>query len=154
MAGDEPVAPRDGVTAKLSTSRDAVDLVQLKQDYEAGELPLSNIYVEYGIGSRALQSFVVSQGWRKRRPRAVDRSGVIARLFHLLERKIAYLEKDMDEKNAAEAAELSRMVASLDKLIAIEDAELHKRSRSKAPSKAMVEIRARVAERLAQLGGD
>src|SRR5690606_25682132 len=112
--------PGGRAAPRQMTPLDEVDLVRLKEDYEAAEKPLTTLYAEYGISSKSLQAFVRAGRWPARRPRVVDRGSLIGRLFYLLERKIAYLETDMDQKNAAEAMELSRMVASLDKLIAIE----------------------------------
>ncbi len=147
-------ARRNGAhdTDAVPPARD-IDLVGLKQDYEARLKPLSQLCDEYGISAWSLRMLVRGQRWRPRRPAMVDRSSLIGRLFQLLERKMDHLEKDMDENNAAEAAELGRMVASLDKLIAIEEAEHGRRKATpKPPSPGMLEIRAQVARRLAQFG--
>lgn len=139
--------------AERPDSRRNIDLERLKQDYEGRGKSLAQLCDEYGISAWSLRMLVREQRWRPRRPATVDRASLIGRLFYLLERKIDYLERDMDETNAAESAELGRMVASLDKLIAIEQAEAGRRgAKVRKPSKGMLEIRAQVARRLAQFG--
>ena len=131
----------------------AIDVAQLKTDYEDGPESIEELLDKYPISRRTLYNFVRRKGWRRRAPRSVDRNDVVERLLRLTEEEILKLETAMDEGNETdETAALGKLSATLDRLIAVKQATSRKRP-SRKSSKLMDEIRHKVAQRLASLGG-
>lgn len=127
------------------------ELVALKDEYEGNIVPLAELHRKYEISGWRLRRYVARYRWRQRRPQRIDRNDLLERLFRLIDVQIQQLEKSMKNAGPDPAAALTRLVNSLDKLIAMKDAETKKHSTPKRASKAMVELRTKIAARIAEL---
>jgi hypothetical protein len=129
----------------------AVDWEAVRIDYEAKVLPVRQVAEQHGVAQWAMLHKAKAEGWKPRSvSRSVDRAGIIARMFRLLERQIIQLERDMDKTGEKEVAVLGKLASTLEKLIEIDRAE---RPQPPTRHKDMQELRDKLALRIAQLKG-
>jgi hypothetical protein len=93
-------------------------------------------------------------GLKLRNPKRVDKHDLNEKLLRILERQAEILEHAMNDDNADESATLGKLATTLDKLIANGKATAPQPKGPRRSSKAMIEIRAMVTARLAELNGD
>lgn len=128
----------------------AAEQEQVRRDYEANRLPLPDVALKHGISLSAIHRMVVQNGWRPRAPHRIDPSDLIMRMFAALEMQMRELETMEMKTQGAQAGVLAKLVSTLDKLIEIKDAEAGKRRSSTRSSKVIDELRAKLADRLAE----
>ncbi len=135
----------------MDSKKSSYNLEAVREDYEGRVISVSDVAIKHGITLRTLQRLVREEGWRPRSPKTYDRNDMIMRMFGLLESQIRKLEKTVStESPTDQVALLSRMVNTLDRLIAIKDAETAKHRPPQRSSKAMVDLRVKIADRIAQ----
>lgn len=122
----------------------------VRPEYEDTDEPVALICARLEITQYALKKAVDVLGWRKRRPARADRRDIIMRLFRLLDTQIRILETNMTKAGEAEANVIGKLVASLDKLIALKKASDPAPRRSRA-AREMSDIKQRLIERIDQL---
>jgi hypothetical protein len=125
-------------------------LLAMQADYEDKILTIAAMCLEYDISRSRLYQLARQHGWRLRSPKRVDRNDLIERLLRLVQAQIGYLETQMRKKTSDHAAMLGRLVNTLDKLIELKDADGGGRSTPARASKAMTDLRAKIADRIAQ----
>ena len=130
----------------------AMDIDQLRKEYEEGDDTIEELLVKYPMSRRAFYNLVHRKNWRRRAPRRVDRNDVVERLLRRIESQILKLEFEMKENKTDESVVLGKLSASLDRLIALADATQPKRANRKS-GKLIEEIREKVAQRLVRLAG-
>lgn len=128
-----------------------VDLVGLKRDYEGPELLIEEIASKHEISKRTLYHHVARQGWRRRMPRRMDPHDLVNRFLQLIENQIVKLEFAMENPDSDESVVLAKLSATLDKLISVKADIAPKKARAPRPSKLMLEVREKLAERIAAL---
>jgi hypothetical protein len=126
------------------------ELEALRIAYEGNVIPVAEVCETWRMSRSTLRKLVILHGWRQRHPRRIDPSDVIGRLFRLLDAQIRELEKDMTKAGASEAAMLGRLVATLDKLIGMKNAQAAVRAKPRR-TREMSDIKARLIERIEQL---
>jgi len=128
-------------------------LAAMRADYEGRILRIADICERYHITRRRLYQIANAEGWQLRSPRRIDKHDLAQRLLRLLERQVARLEESMRKTPTDQSVVLSKVSATLDRLIAT-----HRQTapapRASQESKLMREIRDKVAQRLSQLNGD
>lgn len=122
----------------------------IRPQYENQGERVVDLCARLGISRSSLRQAAIAFEWRLRRPRVIDRTDVIERLFRLLDRQVRNLETDMSKAGPNEAAVLGRLVNSLDKLITIRDANTAKRHPTRS-AREMSDIKARLIARIEQL---
>lgn len=132
----------------------AAEQEQVRRDYEANQLPLPDVALKHGISLSAIHRMVVQNGWRPRAPHRIDPSDLIMRMFAALEMQMRELETMEMKTQGAQAGVLAKLVSTLDKLIEIKDAESRRHKDGRRPSRHVKELRAQIAERIAELNGD
>ncbi len=125
-------------------------LLALQGEYEEKILTIVALCAKYDISRSRLYELARQHGWRLRSPKRVDRNDLIERLLRLVQAQIGYLETQMRKKTSDHAAMLGRLVNTLDKLIELKDADDSGRSKPVRASKAMTDLRAKIADRIAQ----
>jgi len=120
-------------------------------DYEAGLLPLADVAIKHSISASTLHRLVVQGGWTPRAPHRIDPNDLIMRMFSALDAQMRDLETTMKDASGSHAGMLAKLVTTLDKLIEIKDAEARKRYHGGRASKEVNELRAKIAERIAEL---
>jgi len=109
--------------------RRVVPWAEIRSTYEQSALPVSVIAKAYAVRERAVYERAASEEWTARRAqgtapipeRVLDRSVLVSRLFHAVERQIAEIERrfvDMagtgaDERDARTLAALARTIELL-----------------------------------------
>jgi hypothetical protein len=132
------------------TLRPPVDWEAVRAAYENREGTTAEISRLHHISTRTLQLRAVAGGWRRRNEsHAVDRSAIITRLFHLLERQIIGLDEEMTTTGEKEVAVLGKLASTLEKLIDIDNAAGGKPRLGQ--DKQMRTLRNKLAERIDQL---
>ncbi|MEQ1902426.1 MAG: hypothetical protein ABL866_17035 [Devosia sp.] len=131
--------------------RPGFDLEGLEADYADLTISGRRIYAKYHISKSTLTKIVREQGWPWRAPKPVNRHDIIDKLFRLLDRQTKELEASKVKSGSAEVMALSKLVASLGRLIDIKDAESAKRRANEAPRHEMSEIKRKLIERIEQL---
>jgi hypothetical protein len=134
----DPERDRDG---------NIVPWASVRSDYEAGLLTCNGIAHRYKLRRGQLDQRARSNKWmRPGSSQALDRQLLIARLLGLLERQMEIVESEMENGKRAESKVLSDLVRDLDKLMAIERAEIRPigtKSRGEAS-----ELRRKLEERI------
>jgi hypothetical protein len=131
-----------------------VDPELVRSDYEGNDLPLLDVALKHGISLSAIQRMVVGNGWRPRAPHRIDPNDLIVRMFAALDRQMRELEVTDMLTQGTQAGVLAKLVSTLDKLIEIKDAEARKRKDGQRTSRQVQQLRAKIAERIAELNGD
>jgi hypothetical protein len=129
------------------------DWTPVRADYDADALTLNAICEKYGITREALQVQARKSRWDEpKRPRSSDDVKLIERLMWSVERVIDHMRSmDLDDSDASrQAAALSRLVGTLDKMIALRERKI--KAPEALPSREMVELRQRIGRRLEELG--
>ncbi len=138
----------------LRSEIDQARLDRARTLWEAGVLTLNAIAAETGLSPEAQRLVAQQHKWGGPRggdSRQFDRSILLERLFFLLETQIKDMEALMKSANGApETAALQRLVATMDKLLALERSQ----GGAKAPARQsaeLAELRQRVMRRLKDL---
>jgi hypothetical protein len=121
----------------------------IRPHYEYGPETVAALCKRFGVSKSAMRKAAIAFRWRLRRPRRIDRTDVIERLFRLLDTHILEMETSMEGKGSGEAAVLGRLVNTLDRLIEIQDAE-SKRRHPKS-TRQISNIKAKLIERIENL---
>lgn len=125
----------------------APDWGLVRAEYE-GRLFLPRIICErHGITISQLRYRRQCEGWLSQRERRPKEAVLVARMLKVLERQIRQLESAMDQPIDKQTNTLATQVKTLDKLIELGAAE---RNVEPASRKDMTDLRAKLAERLAQ----
>jgi hypothetical protein len=157
----KPAVPPTG-SEEPTPKRRLVPWAEIRSTYEQSALPVSVIAKAYAVRERAVYERAASEGWIARRTqgaapileRALDRSVLVSRLFHAVERQIAEIERrfvDMagngaDERDARTLAALAR---TIELLIGLE--RQTKPETSDAPEADIDEIRRDLARRITNM---
>ncbi len=129
------------------------DWTPVRAAYAADELTINAICEQFGITREALLLQARKSRWDdQKRPRTHDDVKLIERLMWSVERLIARMgTMDLDNTDGSkEAAALGRLVATLDKMIALRERKI--KAPEAQPSREMVELRQRIGRRLEELG--
>ena len=94
---------------------------------------------------------VVQNGWTPRAPHRIDPNDLVMRMFSALDTQLRDLETTTMDGNNSQAGMLARLVTTLDRLIEIKEVERRKRRSDGQASKEVTELRAKIAERIAEL---
>jgi hypothetical protein len=140
----------------------AIPWNEIRSAYEESALPVSVIAEAYAVRERAVYERASRESWVSRRTqaaspvveRSLDRSVLVGRLFHAVERQIAEIERRFidlagngaDERDARTLAALAR---TLELLIGLE--RQSKPDPSDAPEADIDEIRRDLARRITNL---
>jgi transposase-like protein len=145
------------VTADASAPRDAMGhfvspydpqkRAEVRADYEAPVLTLQEICKKHGIAANTVQKWMRAEGWRMRQPHRIDPNDLVGRMLELLDGQIADLEIAM-MNGAAEVAMLSKLVTTLDRVIALKERTAKVQA---APSMRVLTLRTKIADRLIEL---
>lgn len=158
---DGPIAPRSPGRARLAfcdlpdiMTKTDIDWIAVRADYEARKMTVLALVAEHGVGRRALYDRVRDQGWRRRSAiRPSTRTGLIGRLYRLLERQIRELEMNTGEFGDKEATILGNLTRNLEKL-----AELDRKEKGGKPAMRKLTdiavLRKKLAERIDRLIGE
>ena len=131
--------------------RPAVEAIRL--DYDDRTIPIDDVCSRNAISRAQLYALIREERWPRRSPRRVDKHDLTQRLLIILEDEIAKLEEMMADMERDQSVVLGKLSVTLDRLIAIDRATAPQR-RPARDSKMIEDIRAKVAERLAQLNAD
>jgi|GEM_PF-3428233 len=123
----------------------------VRDDYREGKLKVREILSKHDLTIGEFGHARVKLGWRRRQLSQLNRKHIIIRLFHLLDAQVRAMENDMDKPTSEQAMALSRLVTALDKLIELKDADAKARPAPRRSSKAMIDLRSKIADRIAQL---
>jgi uncharacterized protein YjcR len=123
----------------------------VRVDYEAGLLTINEVAIKHAISASKLHRWVVQYGWTPRAPHRIDPNDLIMRMFSALDAQMRDLETTMKDADGSHAGMLAKLVTTLDKLIEIKDAEARKGRKRSQASKEVTELRAKIAERIAEL---
>lgn len=126
---------------------DASKRAAVREDYEAGVLTMKEILLNHGVAGSTIQQWARAECWTMRRPHRVDPNDLVGRMLVLLDGQIADLETVMNN-GATEVAMLSKLVVTLDRVLALKDRSA---GAQKAPSMRVATLRAKIADRLAEL---
>ncbi len=145
-----------------STRRRVIPWAEIRSTYEESALPVSVIAKAYAVRERAVYDRAAREAWVARRTqaalppgeRSLDRSVLVARLFHAVERQIAEIERRFtelagtgaDERDARTLAALAR---TIELLIGLE--RQAKPDASEAPEADIDEIRRDLARRITNM---
>jgi hypothetical protein len=121
----------------------------IRPHYEDGKDTVVELCRRFGTTKSSLRNASIVFRWRLRRPRRIDRTDIIERLFRLLDTHILEMETKMEGAGRGEAAVLGRLVNTLDRLIEIQDAE-SKRRHPKS-TRQISDIKAKLIERIENL---
>jgi transposase-like protein len=122
--------------------------------YEAGTERIEDIARRFGVTRAALL-------WRARRDlwasryttRSISHAQLLTRLFRLLERHTIEMDRQMTGTGDKEVAALGKLVATLEKLIEIEERSTANRP-ERHQSVDMAELRKKLADRIDRLVGE
>ncbi len=143
---DEASAPRDAV-GHIAAPYDAAKRAAVREDYEAPLLTRREIIDKHGVVASTIQQWARAECWQMRQPHRIDPNDLVGRMLGLLDRQIADLETAM-MNGATEVAMLSKLVTTLDRVIALKD----RTGKAQAsPSRRVQTLRTRIADRLAEL---
>jgi hypothetical protein len=131
-----------------------IDWIAIRADYEAREKTVLALVAKHGVGRRALYDRVRDEGWSRRSAiRPSTRTGLIGRLYRLLERQIRELEMITGEFGDREATILGNLTRNLEKL-----AELDRKEKGNKPAARkrtdIALLRKKLAERIDRLIGE
>jgi hypothetical protein len=126
------------------------ELEAMRSAYEARGETNAAIAARFHMSTKTLQTMVLANGWRRRNRRhQADRTGIITRMFGILEQQVILLENSMRQAGEKEVAVLGKLASTLEKLIQIDNAAAEKPK--EASTKEMTDLRNRLAERIEQL---
>jgi len=140
--------------------RRVIPWAEIRSTYEESALPVSVIAKAYAIRERAIYERAAREAWTGRRAqpatfdRPLDRSVLVSRMFHAVERQIAEIERRFvelsgtgaDERDARTLAALAR---TIELLIGLE--RQAKPDASEAPEADIDDIRRDLARRITNL---
>lgn len=126
---------------------DAAFRQRVRADYEADTLLLREITQKYKIAANTVQQWARADDWKMRQPHRIDPNDLVGRMLGLLDQQIADLETAMIN-GAPEVAMLSKLVTTLDRVIALRDRTAKVQA---VPSRRILTLRSKIADRLARL---
>jgi hypothetical protein len=131
-----------------STRPTPPDWAAVQMDYEQSNGLLSEICVRHGISEAQLRHRRERHGWQMRNEWTLKVGPLLNRMMRVLDGQVRQLEKAMAEPVDRNAALLSTMTKTLEKLIELDDAH-----RSKKPSQRREhsDLRNKLAARIEQL---
>ena len=130
---------------------DAAFRARVRTDYETSNLLLREITEKYRISATTIQDWVQAEGWVMRQPHhGVDPNNLVSRMLGLLDKQIAELEIVM-KNGTPEVAMLSKLVTTLDRVLALKERSAKV---EKEPSRRVLTLRTKIADRLAELNRD
>ena len=134
-----------------SSPRSSGEWQDIRYAYEATDEPVLDLCARHGLSVRTLYERARIEAWTPRhQPAAVDRIGIINRMFSLLDRQILHLERNMTATGEKEVAVLGKLASTLEKLIDIENASAAHKAKA-MPRKDITDLRNKLAERIEQL---
>ncbi len=141
--------------------RRATPWSEIRSTYEDSALPVSVIAKAYAVRERAVYERAAKEGWAMRRThggdRPLDRSVLVARLFHAVERQIAEIERRFIEVTGAgtgaderDARTLAALARTIELLIGLER-QARPETSSEAPEADIDEFRRDLTRRIANM---
>jgi hypothetical protein len=121
----------------------------IRPHYEHGPETVVALCKRFETSKSSMRKAGIAFRWRMRRPRRIDRTDIIERLFRLLDTHILEMETSMEGKGRGEAAVLGRLVSTLDRLIEIQDADAKRRH--PRTTRQISNIKAKLIERIENL---
>jgi hypothetical protein len=137
----------------MTDDRSPEILAAMRADYEGRVIKIAEMCRRYEVTRRRLYVIASAEGWRLRSPKRVDKNDLTQRLLRLLEQQVQMFEETMTKTPIDQTAVLSKLSATLDRLIAT-DRETSPAPRRTRDSKMVRDIRNKVAERLSRLKGE
>lgn len=131
-----------------------VDWNEIRIAYEETTETLPKMAERFGVAKSSISQHVRTDGWlRRNKAVVVDARALIRRMYRLVERVLVRMERAGEPMNEKDAGVLTRMAATLDRLMEIEarSPEPPKRGAVKETAE-MQQIRKTIARRLEQLG--
>ncbi len=160
--GSAPQTDGTETSDAAARKRRVIPWGEIRSTYEQSATPVAVIARAYGIRERAIYERAAREGWTGRKlqsgltpfERPLDRTVLVSRLFHAVERQIAEIERRFvelagsgaDEKDARTLAALAR---TLELLIGLE--RQAKPEMDAAPETDIDEIRRDLARRIANM---
>lgn len=130
------------------------DWEPVKREYEESWGTLDEIARRHGITVDALRWRAKKGGWLKlTRRRDASGPALLSRVYRLLERQIFHMEQRPEPMNDKDAAALTRVAATLERLMAVKRLE-RKPARAKRPSKDLEALRKKIADRFDELDNE
>lgn len=139
-----------GAFGRFASLHDAAFRARVRADYEAPGLILSEIRQKHGVAGATIQQWARAEGWKMRQPRRVDPNDLVARMLDLLDVQITDLETVMTN-GSTEVGMLAKLVTTLDRVLALKARSAREDNK---PSTRLAALRAKIAERLAELNGN
>lgn len=119
----------------------------IRVDFEGRGMTRNGICEKYGISMDLLLGHANASKWQRDQPELLDRRILINQLLALLERQIKQVNEAMTSTGEKEVAVLTKLAASLEKLIAMDKAEAgHKGEETE--TREMRDIRIKLAKRI------
>jgi hypothetical protein len=131
------------------TDRPAEFWQAVQVDYTAGRLTLRELYDIHDLTEGEFSYARAQLGWKRRHQTPASRKTILKRLFLLIDRLTATLEKEMTTAGEKEVDVLGRLVTTMGKLIEIESAT--NRAATPRQTKDMHDIRRKLVERIEEL---
>ena len=119
---------------------------KVREDYEAPDLLLRQIVEKYKVAASTIHRWARAGNWTMHQPHRVDPNDLLARMMAMVDAQLADLEAAMSN-GVTEVAMLSKLVTTLDRVIALKEHTKPERQ----PSKRVQDLRAKIAERLVEL---
>jgi hypothetical protein len=134
---------------------DKAGWIVIRGAYEDTDETLDAMASRFGVARSSISQHVRDEGWVRRRNAAtIDALVLIQRMYRLIERVLVRMERASEPMSEKDAGILTRMAATVDRLIEIQ-ARAPVRPRRGPVAKETVEmqqIRKTIARRLEQLG--
>lgn len=143
-------------TAMQNAFGRAMKWAAIRFEYEIGTSP-AEISKHYGVSRRQIDYYRQRDGWTKPKDRRWDVSGLVESMLAILGRQVAQMEMRMRDKlrqaatlDENDAGVLTNMAKTLEKLLELQ-AKQKDATVARKPASNIQELRAKLAERLAQL---
>ena len=129
--------------------------VLIRTAYEDTDETLDAMARRFGVARSSISQHVRDEGWVRRRNAAtIDARALIQRMYRLIERVLVRMERASEPMSEKDASILTRMAATVDRLIEIQARAPERPRRGPAAKETaeMQQIRKTIARRLEQLG--
>lgn len=143
---DKTNLPRNAL-GHFASPYDAAKRAAVRLDFEAPLLTLRDMSRKHSIAGSTIHQWARAGGWTMRQPHRIDPNDLVGRMLGLLDGQIADLETAMNT-GATEVAMLAKLVTTLDRVIALRDRTVKAEA---APSRRVLTLRGKIADRLAEL---
>jgi hypothetical protein len=121
----------------------------VKDAYFGGERIL-DVCAHFGITKGEFAYFRRQAGWPMRNKAPVNRERLVGRIYWLMNKHIAAMEREMDAGNQKDVAVLNQLVGSLSRLMRYE-ANASGTARQKKATDDLIDIREKLVRRIEEL---